>query len=195
MLRNCAALLAMMQYEMLLTTHLSGSFLPDRYHFGAPDFELTMFQIYRDEDLGKTKMQDFKTHILPAAQLTLWNRMNDLPSAFTLYGGTAVALRLGHRESVDFDFFSEERLDEARKRALLMTLPWLAGAEILQNRDQTLTVSIDVESNPVKVSFFGGMSIGRVGEPDKCLTNGVCIAALSDLLACKLKCLHDRAEG
>ncbi|MDF1482816.1 nucleotidyl transferase AbiEii/AbiGii toxin family protein [Extensimonas sp. H3M7-6] len=24
---------------------------------------------------------------------------------FALYGGTAIALRLGHRQSVDFDFF------------------------------------------------------------------------------------------
>ncbi|WP_373321508.1 nucleotidyl transferase AbiEii/AbiGii toxin family protein [Rivihabitans pingtungensis] len=30
---------------------------------------------------------------------------------FVLYGGTAIALRLGHRESVDFDFFSDRPLD------------------------------------------------------------------------------------
>jgi hypothetical protein len=28
------------------------------------------------------------------------------PDHFTLYEGTALALRLGHRQSVDFDFFS-----------------------------------------------------------------------------------------
>jgi Nucleotidyl transferase AbiEii toxin, Type IV TA system len=29
----------------------------------------------------------------------------DIPGYFTLYGGTAIALRLAHRQSVDFDFF------------------------------------------------------------------------------------------
>ncbi|MGM0425440.1 MAG: nucleotidyl transferase AbiEii/AbiGii toxin family protein [Thermodesulfobacteriota bacterium] len=29
-----------------------------------------------------------------------------MPSEFVLYGGTAIALHLGHRSSVDFDFFS-----------------------------------------------------------------------------------------
>lgn len=30
---------------------------------------------------------------------------------FALYGGTAIALRLGHRTSVDFDFFNDRPLD------------------------------------------------------------------------------------
>ena len=31
--------------------------------------------------------------------------------AFVLYGGTAIALYLGHRESVDFDFFTEQTFE------------------------------------------------------------------------------------
>jgi len=44
--------------------------------------------------------------ILPPPQLRLWSELDATPEAFTLYGGTALALRLGHRTSVDFDFFS-----------------------------------------------------------------------------------------
>ncbi|WP_409191675.1 nucleotidyl transferase AbiEii/AbiGii toxin family protein [Bradyrhizobium sp. RDM4] len=47
-----------------------------------------------------------KRSILPAAQREIWPFL--APSAdlqFVLYGGIAVALRLGHRESLDFDFF------------------------------------------------------------------------------------------
>ena len=49
--------------------------------------------------------------VLPDAQrrvlLTLgWTRTKGL----VLYGGTAVALRCGHRASVDFDFFTERQL-------------------------------------------------------------------------------------
>ena len=42
--------------------------------------------------------------ILPASQRTLWPELDATPDHFTLYGGTALALRLGHRQSVDFDF-------------------------------------------------------------------------------------------
>jgi hypothetical protein len=49
--------------------------------------------------------------ILPPAQRLVWP---DLAAAhrlgFVLYGGTAIALRLGHRSSVDFDFFTADPL-------------------------------------------------------------------------------------
>lgn len=50
--------------------------------------------------------------ILPMAQRRLWPQLGNAPKlGFVLYGGTAIALRLGHRDSVDFDFFSERPLD------------------------------------------------------------------------------------
>ena len=50
-------------------------------------------------------------------------------------------------------------------------------------------------SGPVKLSFFGGLSFGRVGEPLQ-TTDGVLLAAsLEDLLATKLKIVLDRAEA
>lgn len=45
--------------------------------------------------------------VLPPAQQALWPRLRAAAGlGFVLYGGTAIALRLGHRASVDFDFFS-----------------------------------------------------------------------------------------
>jgi len=44
--------------------------------------------------------------ILPPAQRKIWDALSALPSEFVLYGGTAIALQLGHRQSVDFDFFA-----------------------------------------------------------------------------------------
>lgn len=52
-----------------------------------------------------------RMEILPPAQQRLWPELQ--PAAelgFALYGGTAIALRLGHRASVDFDFFPKNRL-------------------------------------------------------------------------------------
>jgi hypothetical protein len=47
--------------------------------------------------------------ILPPEQRQLWPELAQVgDEAFVLYGGTAVALYLGHRESIDFDFFTDQ---------------------------------------------------------------------------------------
>jgi len=38
--------------------------------------------------------------VLSEAQLALWKELSEVPNDFVLYGGTALALRLGHRKSV-----------------------------------------------------------------------------------------------
>jgi hypothetical protein len=48
---------------------------------------------------------------LPSSQRSLWPELGGTPETFTLYGGTALALRLAHRTSVDFDFFSNASFD------------------------------------------------------------------------------------
>jgi len=52
-------------------------------------------------------------NVLPPAQVELWPKLILLTDlGMTLYGGTAVALRLGHRESVDFDFFTDKEISK-----------------------------------------------------------------------------------
>ena len=59
--------------------------------------------------------------ILPAAQQRLWPELRRAAElGFALYGGTAIALRLGHRPSVDFDFFSEMPLNRDAIAAALV---------------------------------------------------------------------------
>jgi hypothetical protein len=61
---------------------------------------------------------DPKIDILPAAQREIWPQLAPAPDlSFVLYGGTAVALHLGHRVSIDFDFFKAEPLEKARIEA------------------------------------------------------------------------------
>lgn len=50
-----------------------------------------------------------KTDILPKSQQALWPQLKEVPNEYVLYGGTAIALRYGHRNSVDFDFFSTDQ--------------------------------------------------------------------------------------
>ena len=61
-----------------------------------------------------------KPDILPATQRRLWDSGLGVPAHFVLCDGTALALRLGHRQSVDFDFFSAENFSPD---ALLRALP------------------------------------------------------------------------
>jgi hypothetical protein len=45
-----------------------------------------------------------KLEILPRSQRAFWPELASTSETFTLYG-TALALRLGHRTSIDFDSF------------------------------------------------------------------------------------------
>ncbi len=45
----------------------------------------------------------------------MWQRLGDVPERFMPYGGTALALLLGHRRSMDFDFFSTAPLEPPRR--------------------------------------------------------------------------------
>lgn len=100
-----------------------------------------------------------------------------------LYRGTGLALRLGHRESVDFDFFSSQRMEPLRFHAEMGF-----DGDILQATPNTLTVM----HAGVKLSFFGGLSLGVVASADSL---DLCpIASLADLGACKLAALVNRVE-
>jgi hypothetical protein len=132
--------------------------------------------------------------ILPEPQRELWPQLAPLAADYVLYGGTAIALRLGHRASIDFDFFSNRSLDRA---ALRNALPFLGEAQTLQDRLDTLTVlALPARaSRPVKISFFGGIDFGRIGQPQT-TTDGIAqVASLEDLLATKLKVVLQRIES
>lgn len=129
----------------------------------------------------------------PTAQQEIWSQLRPAPNlSFVLYGGTAVALHLGHRVSVDFAFFKAEPLD---KRKIEASFGFICRARTIQEDENTLVVDVPMPSGQVKVSFFGGLSIGRVNDP--LLTNDqvLLVASLEDLLVTKLKTILDRAEA
>ena len=129
--------------------------------------------------------------MLPAAQRRLWPELDGTPRDFVLYGGTALALRLGHRRSDDFDFFSSAPVDSTR---LLREVPYLEEAEILQRSPDTLTCLVD-RGGPVRVSFFGGLTLRRVADPETVEAPAIAIAALLDLAATKAEVVQARAAA
>jgi hypothetical protein len=134
-----------------------------------------------------------KLGILPTAQRQIWSSLARAPElGFVLYGGTAVALHLGHRTSVDFDFFRTAALDKEQVRS---SFPFASNAAILQDSPNTLVISAVMPAGPVKLSFFGGIGLGRVSDPFR-TTDGISlVASLDDLMATKLKATLDRAEA
>jgi hypothetical protein len=130
---------------------------------------------------------------LPPAQRALWPGLAKAAALdMVLYGGTAVALRLGHRSSVDFDFFGDQALDRDAIRRLM---PFMAGATSLQDQGHTWTVLVSTPSGSVKVSFFGAIGFGRVGEPEITQDGVLQVASIGDLMATKLKVILQRAEA
>ena len=132
-----------------------------------------------------------KLGILPVPQRSLWDELRQTPPEFVLYGGTALALRLGHRHSEDFGFFSNRSFvpESLHKR-----IPYLEGAEISQIEANTLTAIVG-RRGPVKVSFFGGLELNRVYDPDVIEDNQIQVASLLDVGATKLSTIQQRAQA
>lgn len=132
-----------------------------------------------------------KLDVLPHAQRLLWTDLRDTPRDFVLYGGTALALRLGHRTSEDFDFFSNRPF---LPDLLLKTIGFMKDAEVRQLEENTLTAIVE-RAGPVKVSFFGGLKLNRVHDPDVMPDNGIKVASLLDIAATKLATIQQRAQA
>ena len=131
-----------------------------------------------------------RTDILPPAQAALWPALAPVADlGFALYGGTAIALRLGHRVSEDFDFFSAASLDSDTLRR---ACPFIADRPALREDAGSLVVRT---AEGVLLSFFGGIDNGRVGEPATAPENGLPVASALDLLATKLKTILQRAAA
>ena len=134
-----------------------------------------------------------KIGALPEAQQDIWLKLSPAPLlSFVLYGGTAVALYLGHRISVDFDFFRSAALD---KSEIETSFAFMREARTIQESENTLVVDVPMPSGSVKVSFFGSVSFGRINPPRQTKDSTLLVASMEDLLATKLKAILDRAEA
>ena len=129
--------------------------------------------------------------ILPKPQRRLWDELAAVSQEFVLYGGTAIALHLGHRQSVDFDFFGTRHFDP---ETLTASIPFMAEATITQRAPNTLSAIVD-RGGPVKLSFFGVPAIPHLSPPHVSTDNGLQIASLLDLAGTKASVVQQRAEA
>jgi nucleotidyltransferase AbiEii toxin of type IV toxin-antitoxin system len=128
--------------------------------------------------------------VLPPAQRRLWPELADTPPEFTLYGGTAIALRLAHRPSIDFDWFATGPF---APNDLMEKVPYLKGASVRQSSPNNLTVTVN-RDEPVQLSFFGGLDLGQVAPADIAAGPKIKVGSLIDLAGFKAAVVMRRAE-
>ena len=86
--------------------------------------------------------------ILSAAQLELLPLIKQIGSKFMLCGGTAVALHIGHRESIDFDLFTLDELNiDAIRKKLAVTD---RNFSVLVKNEDEYTVAV----KGIKITFL-----------------------------------------
>jgi len=89
--------------------------------------------------------------VLDAKRAKLLPALSSLKDAFYLAGGTGLALQLGHRVSVHFDFFTERHFDSVRLFQDCERILKAFDLEMVQNEEDTLSIIVDKN---IKISFL-----------------------------------------
>lgn len=89
--------------------------------------------------------------ILDESRRALLPLLAVLKGRFYLAGGTALALQIGHRDSIDFDFFRGQSIDTVALFDELMQ--FLPGHTILKTQEEKDTLSLVVDDS-IRLSFM-----------------------------------------
>ncbi len=131
---------------------------------------------------------NFKPHFegLPKSQRLLWDKLVQQTwlEPFYLAGGTALALHLGHRQSVDFDFFLPKAVNT---HELIENLRIMGAFELFHQSHNTLHGL----SDEVRISFFA-YQYPLLHEPHKYMS--LAIADLLDIALMKLEAIAGRGN-
>lgn len=123
--------------------------------------------------------------ILNSQQIDLIPYLKDFNRSFYLVGGTAIALHIGHRRSIDFDLFTVANLNKHRIKTKLGPIPF-KQIPVFEDYDQ-----LHVVINNVKITFFSYPY--PVEHPIK-IASFITMPALLSLAAMKAFALGRRAK-
>lgn len=135
-------------------------------------------------------MPDIHLEVFPEKQLIVWDELRqhaDALRASGLYlaGGSALALQVGHRQSVDLDFFSQKK--GISREAFDGWIQNILGC-VVREMD-TNTIHGDIKG--VKISIIGGYKYPLI--KDTVDADGLQIASIYDIGAMKLLAITHRA--
>ena len=135
--------------------------------------------------------------VLPEGQRLLWPHLRDMPKDFVLYGGTAIALRFGHRQSVDFDFFTSKQGIDLLKIGEALPFVSKFPHEIQYRSEYHVDFQINIQDNIVQLTLLNDREVvaGSISPPDISADNRIKIATPIDLMACKLIAINNRISS
>lgn len=127
--------------------------------------------------------------ILDPKRIAILPILKNFQDRFYLAGGTSLALQIGHRDSIDFDFFTEKDIDTAKLFEQLREVFEGYSIKKIQEEKNTLTILID---DSIKLSFFTHTyPLIRNTIHDEYLT----LASLEDISCMKLSAITGRATN
>lgn len=127
--------------------------------------------------------------ILDKKRQNLLPQLASLKNEFYLAGGTALALQIGHRDSIDFDFFTTGDFDT--KLQFQKIKKDLNTFKLTKIHEETNTLTILVD-NEIVLSFFGyNYPLIKEVINEKYL----CLAAIEDIAAMKMSAILSRASN
>jgi len=90
-------------------------------------------------------------NVLDSSRVIILDKLSNFKDDFYLAGGTALALQIGHRVSVDFDFFTAKEFDNTSLLKKVEQVFVNKSILVIQNEVDTFTVLLNDE---IKISFF-----------------------------------------
>lgn len=129
--------------------------------------------------------ESMHSEILDSQQIELIPYLKEFSRSFYLVGGTAIALHIGHRRSIDFDLFTASKLNKTRIKAKLTAIPF-QQKPLFEDYDQ-----LHLLSNNVKITFFSYLY--PVEHPVK-IPSFITMPTLLSLAAMKAFALGRRAK-
>ena len=127
--------------------------------------------------------------ILDAKRIAVLPFFQAFKERFYLAGGTSLALQIGHRDSVDFDFFTSEHIDTKKLFEELREV--FVGHTIVKIQEEKNTLSVIIDDY-IKVSFFT-YAYKLIKDPihEEYLT----LASIEDIACMKLSAITGRASN
>lgn len=130
-------------------------------------------------------MDPFHFEILGQKQAEIFPKLAFIKGeGFYLAGGTGLALQIGHRTSVDFDFYSQKHFDPARFYTRIEAIFRGRTTKTLQEKDTLFCLVRDVE---LSFFFYEYPLLKKT-----ILIRGVPVASLEDIAAMKLIAISHR---
>jgi predicted nucleotidyltransferase component of viral defense system len=127
--------------------------------------------------------------ILDKKRLDILPLLKNFKADFYLAGGTALALQLGHRDSVDFDFFNPNDFDTFKLFKKIKEV--FVGKNIIKIQEEKNTLTVLIDSD-IKISFFAYKYelIEKIIKEES-----LNLASIPDIAAMKLTAIISRATN